>query len=279
MVAINKILLPECTGEGCGGDNEVCTDSRVHHRNAENRAPVTRNRRSAPILGRWLARDPAGYQGGINLYGYVESSPVGAADPNGEEGIVVQFSGYTPFTLAYHTLRVPRPLHEGAFHGWRIQWLITPAHKIAMPASSHDFVIQHMTITVKVFNATTGAPIPSKDVHLNYWEAWHARPGNRVPMPQDIGATGGYNGINDNWVNPKEAGPNTKGQVTYTGSAAFYEGINLQGWSKSAIPASGHLWATTKAPNFQAVSNTVNRKLTVKWNWCENHGREELTYG
>jgi hypothetical protein len=43
MVAINEILLPECTGEGCGGDNDICTDSRVHHRNAENRAPTTRN--------------------------------------------------------------------------------------------------------------------------------------------------------------------------------------------------------------------------------------------
>ena len=83
MVAINVILLPECTGEGCGGDNNICTDSRVHHRNAENRAPVTRNHRSAPILGRWLTRDPIGYQGGINLYGYVNSSPVGNVDAAG----------------------------------------------------------------------------------------------------------------------------------------------------------------------------------------------------
>ena len=49
MVAINEILLPECTGGECGGDNNICTDSRVHHRNAENRAPVTRNHRSAPV--------------------------------------------------------------------------------------------------------------------------------------------------------------------------------------------------------------------------------------
>jgi hypothetical protein len=43
MVAINKILLPECTGEGCGGETGTCTDSPVHRRNAENRAPTTRN--------------------------------------------------------------------------------------------------------------------------------------------------------------------------------------------------------------------------------------------
>ena len=45
MVVINEILSPECTGGECGGDNDICTDSRVHHRNAENRAPVTRNHR------------------------------------------------------------------------------------------------------------------------------------------------------------------------------------------------------------------------------------------
>ena len=83
MVAINEILLRECAGEGCGGDNDICTDSRVHHRNAENRAPVTRNHRSAPILGRWLTRDPISYRGGMNLYGYVDSSPVGNVDAEG----------------------------------------------------------------------------------------------------------------------------------------------------------------------------------------------------
>ena len=45
MVAINVILLRECSGEECGGETDICTDSRVHHRNAENRAPVTRNHR------------------------------------------------------------------------------------------------------------------------------------------------------------------------------------------------------------------------------------------
>jgi RHS repeat-associated protein len=42
-----------------------------------------RNRYYAPILGHWLTRDPIGYRGEINLYGYVASSPVGKADPAG----------------------------------------------------------------------------------------------------------------------------------------------------------------------------------------------------
>ena len=83
MVAINEILLPGCTGEGCGGDSDICMASRVHHRNAENRAPVTRNHRSAPILGRWMEQDPAQYINGANTYQFVDSSPVGNVDAEG----------------------------------------------------------------------------------------------------------------------------------------------------------------------------------------------------
>ena len=42
-----------------------------------------RNRTYNPALGRWLQRDPIEYDGGINLYGYVDSAPVGLFDPNG----------------------------------------------------------------------------------------------------------------------------------------------------------------------------------------------------
>ena len=84
MVAINKILLPECAGEGCAGDTGTCPDSRVHRRNAENRAPATRNHRSAPSLGRWMEQDPAQYIDGANTYQFVDSSPVGNVDASGE---------------------------------------------------------------------------------------------------------------------------------------------------------------------------------------------------
>jgi RHS repeat-associated protein len=83
MVAINVILLPECTGEGCGGDNEICTDSRVHHHNAESRAPVTRNHRGAPSPGRWMEQDPTQYINGANTYQFANSSPVGTVDAEG----------------------------------------------------------------------------------------------------------------------------------------------------------------------------------------------------
>ena len=45
-----------------------------------------RARDYSPSLGRWLTRDPIGYQGGINLYGFVNSSPVGNVDGTGPPG-------------------------------------------------------------------------------------------------------------------------------------------------------------------------------------------------
>ena len=50
---------------------------------AETENYYVRNRYYSPTLGRWLTRDPIGYRGGINLYGYVDSSPVGNVDAEG----------------------------------------------------------------------------------------------------------------------------------------------------------------------------------------------------
>ena len=36
-----------------------------------------------PILGRWLSRDPSGEGNGINLYDYVQGSPINRVDPFG----------------------------------------------------------------------------------------------------------------------------------------------------------------------------------------------------
>jgi len=38
-----------------------------------------------PSTGRWLSEDPIGSEGGMNLYGYVKSNPVGYKDSSGEK--------------------------------------------------------------------------------------------------------------------------------------------------------------------------------------------------
>ncbi len=41
---------------------------------------LTLNRAYDPYSGRWLSRDPAGEDGGINLYGYVDQDPINQLD-------------------------------------------------------------------------------------------------------------------------------------------------------------------------------------------------------
>jgi len=42
-----------------------------------------------PVTGRWVTRDPIGYAGGANLYGYCGGGPVGWTDPIGRKPLVI----------------------------------------------------------------------------------------------------------------------------------------------------------------------------------------------
>ncbi len=101
MVALaeNKILK---SGGRCNAD-------------AETQNYYVRNRYYLPTLGRWLTRDPIGYQGGINLYAYVQSSPVGNVDGEGLAWFTLTEGGYTYTSTgnaATSTLGPPEPLAE-----------------------------------------------------------------------------------------------------------------------------------------------------------------------
>ena len=67
-----------------------------------------------PRAGRWLSRDPLGESGGFNLYGYVEGSPIGRLDPEGE----------------LWWLAVPAAI--AAIHWTRNYWNDTPTYEEAL---------------------------------------------------------------------------------------------------------------------------------------------------
>ncbi len=66
-------------------ENKILKSGGRCNADADTQNYYVRNRYYLPTLGRWLTRDPIGYQGGINLYEYVQSSPVGNVDAEGEK--------------------------------------------------------------------------------------------------------------------------------------------------------------------------------------------------
>ncbi len=78
MVAINKILLPECTGERFGGGTgNPPREARLYA------CPPVHFLLSPFCRRSQTTRGPIGYQGGGNLYGHVNSSPGGNVDAEG----------------------------------------------------------------------------------------------------------------------------------------------------------------------------------------------------
>ena len=59
----------------------------------ESQLYYVRNRTYNRVLGRWIQRDPIGYDGGIGLFEYASSNPAESLDPIGLKVIVVAFDG------------------------------------------------------------------------------------------------------------------------------------------------------------------------------------------
>ncbi len=74
---------------------------------SESQLYYVRNRNYNPVLGRWIQRDPIGYDGGINLYEYAGDHPVAATDPKGKDpygfGVpsdtAIGYNGYSPAAI------------------------------------------------------------------------------------------------------------------------------------------------------------------------------------
>jgi RHS repeat-associated protein len=66
-----------------------------------------RNRQYSPTLGRWMSADPLGYVDGMNVYGYLGGSPLGAVDPMGTQDYTAVYANAMQNPRAYPPARYP----------------------------------------------------------------------------------------------------------------------------------------------------------------------------
>jgi len=75
-------------------------------------------RYSDPATGRFLTRDPIGYEGGINVYAYTGNNPVNGIDPTGlDDGddYLPNRSSYSDSSIYHPAIhKVVVPLRDGA---------------------------------------------------------------------------------------------------------------------------------------------------------------------
>lgn len=70
---------------GAAGDPFGYNGRWGYYTDAETGLCYCQNRYYDPAKGRWLTRDPIGFGGGMNVYGYVAQTPLGSADSAGLE--------------------------------------------------------------------------------------------------------------------------------------------------------------------------------------------------
>ena len=91
--------------------------------------------------GRFINRDPIGYKGGINLYGFAGNNPINRMDPEGTE---IAYSGFSPAEKKYvqKVLNALRSKKNGKYISPRGAYLVNTADK-----SSKLFLIIKATPT------------------------------------------------------------------------------------------------------------------------------------
>jgi RHS repeat-associated protein len=192
-------------------------------------------------IGRWLGRDPAEEDGGINLYEFSENDSLNRIDLLGETAY-----------LGFKELEKTRGLC-GVFM-WKIEWHVNGTKKKKSPEADSGLIYQKVTQEGTFYDYAFGYEIQRsfgpKDIYEGWW--W---PGLATHFPVDA------------WSLVGDPLP-IKGELTYK-AIAYYtkDHIDTAIWRPSPRGSSVDVVAdTTKAfspPN--ADSNQVTRTLKAKW--------------
>jgi hypothetical protein len=149
---------------------------------------------------------------------------------------------------------------------WVVQW------KLDRPSPAGGWVVQKVDVTRDVKdcsdNAVTTGGLQTSWYPL--WEAWQINPGQKVTTYAELN--------NDREDDTYGSGSiaDTKGSVTVTGSAEFYEGLALP--SSFKVTNAAPTWilpATNTAPTLTGGTGAIDHNITATWDCCKKKGSKK----
>ena len=185
MVACAEILTAERKGKKLYARCELYLENCGYRYNAETENYYVRNRYSSPTLGRWLTRDPIGYQGGINLYGFVNSSPVGNnVDAEGTQ--VFMYRVAVDNTPDGQAAAPARPPPAGPVH-----FLVPHGYSVSAARAERDRLFGELQIMRRLYLSDENAIARAGCPYPNLWPSGGPpkKPGLKL-LPGTAGAVG-----------------------------------------------------------------------------------------
>ena len=203
------------------------------------------------LTGRFFTRDPIGYWDGLNAY--LPYFALNSMDPLGLSKLNAPI-----------TVKGPTAGDCGQF-SWTIQW------KLDAVTKKGGWIVQHVTVdfdvkdcddkAIDVKKHTKGVVDPS---YWPLWEAWEVNKNSDVTKYADKGDKD-----DDEYAMPS-FGDCTKGKITITGVADYYDGLALPKppFAVTNKPPAGILPSTTTDPKLGKGSGSVNHNIVAEWNCC-----------
>lgn len=151
---------------------------------------------------------------------------------------------------------------------WVVQW------KLDRPSPAGGWVVQKVDVTRDVKdcsgNAVTTGGLQTSWYPL--WEAWQINPGQKVTTYAEL------NNDREDDTYGSSSIPGTKGTITVTGAAEFYEGLTLPASFK--VTNAAPTWilpATNTAPTLTGGTGAIAHSITATWDCCRDNGKHKKT--